>query len=94
VIVAFIINGATAPISAALLDLLPWLLEWFEMCDISMLSAYPRPALMITFVLFMLRHRLLTLPKKGIKSKKFNFSSRQDLCLDEQKLNFFRRTHY
>ncbi len=37
---------------------------------------------------------ILTLLKKGIKTKKFNFLSRQDLCLDRQKLNFFQRTQF
>ncbi len=36
---------------------------------------------------------LVTLPK-NTETKKFNFSSLQNLCLDGQKLNFFRRTHY
>ena len=32
----------------------------------------------------------MTLLKKGIKIKKFNFLSRQGLYLDGQKLNFFQ----
>ncbi len=34
----------------------------------------------------------MTLLKKGNKTKKFNFSFRQDYGIDGQKLNFFERT--
>ncbi len=53
-ILAFIINGLTSPIGAALLNELPWLPNWFEMRDLSMLTSYPRPALLITFTLYLL----------------------------------------
>ncbi len=53
-ILAFIINGLTSPIGAALLNALPWLPGWFEMRDLSMLTSYPRPILLITFTLYLL----------------------------------------
>ncbi len=53
-ILAFLINGLTSPIGAALLNELPWLPGWFEMRDLSMLTSYPRPALLITFTLYLL----------------------------------------
>ncbi len=53
-ILAFIINGLTSPIGAALLNALPWLPNWFEMRDLSMLTSYPRPVLLITFTLYLL----------------------------------------
>ncbi len=53
-ILAFIINGVTSPIGAALLNALPWLPAWFEMRDLSMLASYSRPALLVTFALYLL----------------------------------------
>ncbi len=52
-ILAFIINGLTSPIGAALLNELPWLPGWFEMRDVSMLTSYPRSALLVTFTLYL-----------------------------------------
>jgi hypothetical protein len=54
VIAAFLINGAAQPIGVALLKLLPWLPEWFEMRDAGALMAYPKSALTITFILYLL----------------------------------------
>ncbi len=54
VIIAFIIDGLTSPIKIAFLDMLPWLPEWFELRDISMLTVFPKPILTITFVLYLL----------------------------------------
>jgi len=54
VIVAFIIDGVTSPIKVAFLNMLPWLPEWFEMRDISMLAAYPKSVMMFTFSLYLL----------------------------------------
>jgi membrane protease YdiL (CAAX protease family) len=53
-IAAFVINGLTSPIGAALLEAMPWLPEWFEMRDLGMLASYPRPALLATFALYLL----------------------------------------
>jgi uncharacterized protein len=53
-IAAFVINGLTSPVGAALLNSLPWLPEWFEMRDLSMLALYSRPALLATFALYLL----------------------------------------
>ncbi len=53
-IAAFIINGLTSPIGTVLLNSLPWLPEWFEMRDLSMLAIYSRPALLATFALYLL----------------------------------------
>ncbi len=53
-IAAFLINGLTSPIGAALLNALPWLPGWFEMRDVSMLASYSRPALLVTFTLYLL----------------------------------------
>ncbi len=53
-IAAFVINGLTSPIGAALLNALPWLPGWFEMRDVSILTSYSRPALLITFTLYLL----------------------------------------
>jgi len=54
VVIAFIIDGLTGPIKAALLNQLPWLPEWFELRNISLLAAYPRPVLVITFACYLL----------------------------------------
>ena len=54
VILAFIINGATMPVGAALLSYLPWLPQWFEMRDPSQLLGYSRSALTVTFGLYLL----------------------------------------
>ncbi len=51
---AFIINGLTGPTGAALLNALPWLPDWFEMRDLSMLASYSRPALLVTLGLYLL----------------------------------------
>ena len=53
-ILAFIINGLTSPIGAALLNALPWLPGWFEMRDVSVLAPYSKPVLLITFTLYLL----------------------------------------
>ena len=52
--IAFVIDGITGPIKMAFLNLLPWLPEWFEMRDASMLAAYPRSVLIVTFALYIL----------------------------------------
>lgn len=49
IILAFIIDGVTGPIKTVLLSYLPWLPQWFEMRDQSMLLGYSRSALLITF---------------------------------------------
>jgi membrane protease YdiL (CAAX protease family) len=54
VALAFVIDGLTSPIKAALLNLLPWLPEWFELRNISLLAAYPRSILVITFAFYLL----------------------------------------
>jgi membrane protease YdiL (CAAX protease family) len=54
VVVAFIIDGATSPIKVAFLNMLPWLPGWFELRDISVLAAYPKSILIITFSLYLL----------------------------------------
>ncbi len=53
-IVAFAINGLTSPIGAAFLNALPWLPGWFEMRDVSTLASYSKPALLVTFALYLL----------------------------------------
>ncbi len=53
-VAAFIINGLTSHIGAALLNALPWLPDWFELRDLSMLASYSRPALLLTFTLYLL----------------------------------------
>ncbi len=53
-ITAFAINGLTSPLGAALLNALPWLPDWFEMRNLSMLASYSRPALLVTFALYLL----------------------------------------
>lgn len=54
VFLAFLINGLAAPLGALLLNLMPWLPEWFEMRDLTLLSAYPRHLLIVTFGLYLL----------------------------------------
>jgi membrane protease YdiL (CAAX protease family) len=54
VVVAFIIDGLTSPIKVAMLNLLPWIPEWFEMRNASLLATYSRPILLITFTLYIL----------------------------------------
>jgi membrane protease YdiL (CAAX protease family) len=54
VLLAFLIDGLASPIKAAMLNLVPWLPEWFEMRDVGILSSYPRPTLIITFTLNLL----------------------------------------
>jgi len=54
VLTAFIIDGATRPIGVALLDMLPWLPEWFEIRDVNIFAAYPKSILNITFALYIL----------------------------------------
>jgi membrane protease YdiL (CAAX protease family) len=49
VILGFLIDGVTAPLKSAIMNSLPWLPQWFEMRDASLLAAYSRPALVITF---------------------------------------------
>ncbi len=54
VIGAFIVNAVTTPVSAFLLSLLPWLPEWFELRDVALLAAYPKPILAVTFGVYLL----------------------------------------
>ena len=54
IVAAFLIDGLTGPIKAAFLDMLPWIPEWFELRDISVLASYPRPVLVTTFALYLL----------------------------------------
>ena len=54
IIAAFLIDGLTGPIKGAFLDMLPWIPEWFELRDISVLASYPRPVLVATFTLYLL----------------------------------------
>jgi uncharacterized protein len=49
VILGFLIDGVTAPLKSAIMNSLPWLPQWFEMRDASLLVAYSRSALVITF---------------------------------------------
>ncbi len=53
VFLAFLINGLTSPIGAALLSFMPWLPSWFEVRDPSMLAQYPRVLLIMTFVMYL-----------------------------------------
>lgn len=48
-ILGFLIDGLAAPLKSALVNSMPWLPQWFEMRDASLLAAYPRTALIITF---------------------------------------------
>jgi uncharacterized protein len=48
-ILSFLIDGVTAPLKSAIVNSMPWLPQWFEMRDASLLAAYSRPALIITF---------------------------------------------
>lgn len=48
-ILAFIIDAVTAPVETILLSYLPWLPQWFEMRDASMLLGYSKSALIVTF---------------------------------------------
>jgi membrane protease YdiL (CAAX protease family) len=54
VVLAFLIDGVTAPLKVALVNALPWLPQWFEMRDTSQLLAYSRPALFVAFGLQLL----------------------------------------
>ncbi|MGB7873455.1 MAG: CPBP family intramembrane glutamic endopeptidase [Anaerolineales bacterium] len=54
VIAAFIIDGLTSPIKIVFLNMFPSIPQWFELRDISVLTAYPKSALTITFVLHIL----------------------------------------
>ncbi len=53
-IAAFLVDGLTSPIGAAILKSMPWVPEWFEMRDISMFASFSRPALVATFTLVLL----------------------------------------
>lgn len=53
VIAAFVINGVGQPLSAALLKLFSWLPEWFEMRDTSVLTAYSKSAVVLTFAIYL-----------------------------------------
>ena len=55
----FIIGILTDPIGKALLNLMPWLPEWFEMRNASLLIQYPRNVLVLTYL-------LLVFPINGI----------------------------
>jgi uncharacterized protein len=48
-ILGFLIDAVTTPLKSALVNSMPWLPQWFEMRDASLLAAYPRTALIITF---------------------------------------------
>ncbi len=48
-IAAFLVYGIAAPLGVYLLGLMPWLPEWFEMRDVTMLAQYPRSSLVVTF---------------------------------------------
>jgi membrane protease YdiL (CAAX protease family) len=48
-ITAFLVYGMVAPVGAYLLGRMPWLPEWFEMRDITMLAQYSRSSLFVTF---------------------------------------------
>jgi membrane protease YdiL (CAAX protease family) len=54
IVAAFLIDAVTSPIKTALVNSLPWLPQWFEMRDASLLAAYARPALVITFAFYLL----------------------------------------
>jgi len=54
IVAAFLIDGLTGSIEAAFLNMFNWIPEWFELRDISVLASYPRPVLVITFVLYLL----------------------------------------
>ena len=54
VMLAFLINGLTAPIGAALLETMPWLPDWFEIRNVSTLAQYSREMLLLTFLLVVL----------------------------------------
>jgi len=49
VVLGFLIDGLTAPLKLAMVNSMPWLPQWFEMRAVSLLAAYSRPALVITF---------------------------------------------
>jgi CAAX protease family protein len=49
VILGFLIDGVTSPLKSAILNSMPWLPQWFEMRDVSLLSGFSRPVLIITF---------------------------------------------
>ncbi len=53
-VVAFMVNGLTQPLGSYLLGLLSWLPEWFELRDVSLLAAFPRPVLALTMGLYLL----------------------------------------
>jgi uncharacterized protein len=48
-ILGLLIDAVTTPLKSALVNSMPWLPQWFEMRDASLLAAYSRPALIITF---------------------------------------------
>jgi len=50
IVLAFIVNGMTAPVGGALLKLMPWLPPWFEMRDPGVLMTYPRTMLLWIFL--------------------------------------------
>ncbi len=54
VIVAFVVNGLTTPVGAFLLSHVPWLPEWFELRNVALLAAYPKPILAVTFAAYLL----------------------------------------
>jgi hypothetical protein len=54
VVLGFLIDRLTAPLSPAFLSSLPWLPEWFEMRDPGQLFGYSRTALQITFGVYLL----------------------------------------
>lgn len=54
VVLGFLIDRVTAPLSLALVNSLPWLPGWFEMRDTGQLFGYSRTALQITFGVYLL----------------------------------------
>jgi membrane protease YdiL (CAAX protease family) len=54
IVAAFLIDAVTAPLKTTLVNSLPWLPQWFEMRDASLLAAYARPALVVTFAFYLL----------------------------------------
>ena len=53
VIVAFLIDSVTTPLRLALLNSMPWLPEWFEMRDTSLLLSYSKSVLLVTFGVYL-----------------------------------------
>jgi hypothetical protein len=54
VILAFILNTLFQPVGTALLKLVPWIPDWFEMRNVDSLLQYSKSNLTITFVFYLL----------------------------------------